>query len=43
MQVQGITQGDSPETHMFDLVIRDGLISLMEGDTEIQPINQKKE
>ncbi len=39
LQIEGITQGDDPETHIFDLVVQDGRIVLKEGDLEHLPYN----
>lgn len=38
LQVRATTQGDSPKTHRFDLVMQDGFITLVEGNTVIQPL-----
>lgn len=43
LQVQGISQGDSPKTHRFDLVMRDGCIVLVDGDTVIRPLHRQGE
>lgn len=39
LQIEGVTQGDDPETHIFDLVVQDGRIVLKEGDLEHFPYN----
>lgn len=39
LQIEGVTQGDAPETHIFDLVVQDGRIVLKAGDLEHIPYN----
>lgn len=38
MKVQGITSGESPETHLFDISIKDGDVYLTENGTPIGEI-----
>ena len=39
MKVQGITQGENPETHLFDISIKDGNVYLTENGVYIGEIN----
>ena len=39
MKVQGITQGENPETHLFDISIKDGYVYLTENGVYIGEIN----
>ena len=39
MKVQGITQGENPETHLFDISIKDGYVNLTENGVPIGEIN----
>ena len=38
-KVQGITQGENPETHLFDISIKDGYVNLTENGVPIGEIN----
>ena len=38
-RVQGITQGENPETHLFDISIKDGYVYLTENGVYIGEIN----
>ena len=38
-RVQGITQGENPETHLFDISIKDGYVNLTENGVPIGEIN----
>ena len=38
-RVQGITQGENPETHLFDISIKDGYVNLTENGVSIGEIN----
>ncbi len=42
LQVQGITQQEPPVTHVFDLILRDGGVYLVEGDLVIEPLKRDK-
>ncbi|MBQ7357900.1 MAG: hypothetical protein IJW65_04110, partial [Clostridia bacterium] len=42
-RVQGITQGENPETHLFDISIKDGNIYLTENGIPIGTIVKKFE
>lgn len=39
MKVQGITRGEDPETHLFDISIKDGYVNLTENGVPIGEIN----
>ena len=40
LQIKGVSQGDAPKTHLFDLSVQDGAVVLLEDGTEIWPINR---
>lgn len=40
LQIKGVSQGDAPKTHLFDLSVQDGAVVLLEDGAEIWPINR---
>lgn len=42
LQIEGVNQNSPPETHIFDITVRKGVIILKLGNTEIEPIKPEQ-